>query len=796
MYLKDANFLKALDEDRNKIYHVHITVLDNLNKAIKTIEGEVLPGSSITIDGTSNMRRTCNITFIATKEENDLTDINNLLSINKKIKIVIGIEKKIDFSKDIYYFKNKDYTYNEDEPENGGFPPTGEKGKIYVDRTTLKSYKWDADYQELKSMYDYKYDIAWFPLGVFVINQPNLSHAPNGCTISLSCKDKMCLLNGELGGNLPTSVTFHEYDQIIGVVESDTPPLKPNKEKNPLQTIDQNDYTIYKCYTDSSKTEYSYQTQTEQYGQEESDQEAIFQENGGHGLRRSDGIPAGGVISKPQLIFDIIQTLVIYYGGEAASNVIINDVPKELKQLVRQTGDTTLYFDTENGYYTTDEREISSQEDIGKRQRTFEYNEDVGYEYTDFTYPGSLVSNIGDNVCSVLDTIKNTLGNFEYFYDIDGNFVFQEIKNYLNNSYNPTEDDSGRLITYYLDDCTGTAAIQSNSLQVIGRDNYKADYVADQGSIYNFTEGNNLIMSSTNAPSFVNLKNDYHIQGKNKDGYAIHYHLAIKERPSVFETRKVIFLKKKDGEEYNGQIRLPIDDNEEGAVDYTPDDQRAELYLQGLEIAKAGARPDIYQQELLNFFDGIYEQGYYDDNKKQVPHGRFKGDVYEPNNLNYFLDYLEPVDRLYGVTVDDIGPKIYTCEQDKVVRIYNKEVPNYLIVDEAMDEDYKRSIQEKCDEEGQPYSTVPTSLYSKVIIGTIGYAAQEVARDLLYQYSSYNEAISFQCIPIYYLDANKRITIRDRKAGINGDYVIKNITLPLVPNSSMSISATKALERI
>jgi len=34
-----------------------------------------------------------------------------------------------------------------------------------------------------------------------------------------------------------------------------------------------------------------------------------------------------------------------------------------------------------------------------------------------------------------LDKIKNTLGNYEYFYDINGHFVFQEIKNYLNKSY-------------------------------------------------------------------------------------------------------------------------------------------------------------------------------------------------------------------------------------------------------------------------------------------------------------------------------------------------------------------------
>ena len=34
----------------------------------------------------------------------------------------------------------------------------------------------------------------------------------------------------------------------------------------------------------------------------------------------------------------------------------------------------------------------------------------------------------------ILDKIIEVLGNFEYFYDVNGNFIFQEIKNYLNNS--------------------------------------------------------------------------------------------------------------------------------------------------------------------------------------------------------------------------------------------------------------------------------------------------------------------------------------------------------------------------
>jgi len=45
------------------------------------------------------------------------------------------------------------------------------------------------------------------------------------------------------------------------------------------------------------------------------------------------------------------------------------------------------------------------------------------------------MGNAGDSVVTILDQIVNLLGNYEYFYDINGNFRFQEIKNYLNTTY-------------------------------------------------------------------------------------------------------------------------------------------------------------------------------------------------------------------------------------------------------------------------------------------------------------------------------------------------------------------------
>jgi hypothetical protein len=74
-------------------------------------------------------------------------------------------------------------------------------------------------------------------------------------------------------------------------------------------------------------------------------------------------------------------------------------------------------------------------------------------------------------------------------------------------------------------------------------------------------------------------------------------------------------------------------------------------------------------------------------------------------------------------------------------------------------------------------------------------SAYEAVRELLYQYTSYNESIILSAIPIYYLEPNTRITVRDNESGIYGDYMINTISLPLDITSTMSISCTRALER-
>jgi hypothetical protein len=58
------------------------------------------------------------------------------------------------------------------------------------------------------------FPILWYPQGVFVVGNASISHSSSGSTLSLSFKDKMCLLNGDCGGTITSSVEFDRYDTV------------------------------------------------------------------------------------------------------------------------------------------------------------------------------------------------------------------------------------------------------------------------------------------------------------------------------------------------------------------------------------------------------------------------------------------------------------------------------------------------------------------------------------------------------------------------------------------------------
>jgi hypothetical protein len=63
--LKDKNFLRQLDLHHNHNIYAKIIVLDFNENPKEEITGRVLPGGSISVDGTSAVRRNCSLNLVA-----------------------------------------------------------------------------------------------------------------------------------------------------------------------------------------------------------------------------------------------------------------------------------------------------------------------------------------------------------------------------------------------------------------------------------------------------------------------------------------------------------------------------------------------------------------------------------------------------------------------------------------------------------------------------------------------------------------------------------------------------------
>ena len=83
---------------------------------------------------------------------------------------------------------------------------------------------------------------------------------------------------------------------------------------------------------------------------------------------------------------------------EQLDEIILSDIDTRVKQVMKWIGSTPLYFINQAGEYkfTTNYNEVQ-----GKGYTMYEYGDDVGFIYTDFTYPGELVENAGSNVVAV-----------------------------------------------------------------------------------------------------------------------------------------------------------------------------------------------------------------------------------------------------------------------------------------------------------------------------------------------------------------------------------------------------------
>lgn len=631
-YLNDMDFLTQLDKLHMRVQYAKIILLSFKDEEpIKEIQGSITSGN-LSVNGSSAIRRTINLTMLASIDNSNLEDIDNEISINKKIKVLIGY----------------------DNP--------------------LKSYK------------NYG-DIIWFPCGLFVLSSANISRSTSGWNISITGKDKMCLLDGTAGGTLPASITFHES----------------------LVQLDNGDVEI------------QYPT-----------------------------------------IFQIIYEAVNHWGGEAIENIIITDIDEEIKMLVRYMGDKPVYFS--NDYQSLS---FEAQEDY---PHMFSYGQNAGYKYTDFTYPGELVLNAGDTVVTLLDKIVSTLGNYEYFYNIDGKFVFQEIKNYLN---------------------TGSPLLELSP----------EDYVRSYNNakfLYSLTDLDTTTAITRN-PKYDNVKNDFYVWGKRKTStgveVSIRYHLAIDDKPDIdLAMQNMWEVKDKKSNlivryDFNTLDDYSVDDYTVTLVGTPCDEWREELYRRALNAQVSNSVYDnYYDSELIAEWRNLYNPM----NKNWDATNHWNPDVFnDPGSINFWLDFIDTSSALGKYSIKNIGRRTKVVNNNDIKTVYNSEVPDVVFI-EGLDQD----LIVKYQGIGQRFFILTNEYYDMFSISTTGTSCFDQIREMMYQNLCYNTTISLTCLPKYYIEPNNIIRVEDKDSNIYGNYQITQYSLPLTYNGTMSITATEVLTRV
>ena len=725
--LMDKDFLLQLDRTKEKEVYARVIVLDFSERPLEQIEGRVTQGS-INVDGTSAVRRTCSLSLIA-----EQLDINNFYwGLNNKFKLEVGLKNNIS------------------------------------------------------TLYP---DIIWFPQGLYVFTSLNISQDLSSFNVSISGKDKMCLLNGDISGSLSSSVDFgtlEEYEYNYVKITFDT---LESYEKDTYYLKETSGYVLSTGDYDSSKSYYR------------KEQRIVY-----------TNIP----------LKTIIKNAVNVYGNEPIHNIIINDLEDFGVELLEYRGDSSLYLLRDinadifrnmsiNGAqkcYTLDDTETSLnsiaiydtlnqnasitptkiRSELGSKNIytvvKLDYGTTAGYRLTDLTYAGDLIASIGESLTSVLDKIVSMLGNFEYFYDLDGRFVFQKQRTYTSNSWNSiinTEGDS------YIDAAAYTSAIT-----------------------YTFEDGV-LITSFQNAPNLQNLKNDFSIWGKRTTvsggEVPIHLRYVIADKPTYYRSITV-----PEGIVVNGKAVTP-----QVGVEYSTStlDWREIIYQMAKDYFQYNHILDdfIYRVAAANYmyypsgYTG-YEQ-YYTDLQgfwrqlydPTVPSADYSSQTYwhvnvdkYPELLNFWFDFLDSNDTELGkYKINIVGNRPKAINDSNVSAIYFRDTPTVLFV--TYDE-YNKMVEAGDLKTGYTYIQLKDSMQNYFSISSQGVSAQDKLDDLLYNNTYCIESINISAIPVYYLEPNTRIFVKDNKSKINGEYIVSKISLPLTFNGTMQITATKAVAKI
>lgn len=463
--LHDKEFLNKLFYQNEREVYARITSLTFEEYPIEQIEGKITDGS-VSLDGTSAVRRTCNLSMVAQD-----VNINEFYwGLSNKFKLEVGLYNSI----------------------NPNYP-----------------------------------EIIWFKQGIFVITQFNTSQTTNKWNIKIQGKDKMCLLNGEFSGQLPPTdfareqytdldtgvITFKNlpiktiifkllqefaleqpHNIIINDIDESGQELLEYRGTEPLYlfknlltnefdqiSINKNLECYYKLPKEITYEQYYLIPKEYVYLNDiyvKKDDKYIFNEELAKTSQDYQSNNIGdwfkGKISDSMFItYNDLLDDVEYVGGQFATEIRLYD----------------------NGLLNTT-----------YNLACLECGDIAGYRMSDLIYPGELKSNAGETITSILDKIKNKFTNFEYYYDVDGKFVFQKKTHYLDIPWNSEYGDN---------ELFQNAAVNFNDIS------------------FSFTDSK-LVVSYGNTPKLQNLKNDYSVHGR-RDNIALRMRYAIDNKPTIYQ---------------------------------------------------------------------------------------------------------------------------------------------------------------------------------------------------------------------------------------------------------------------
>ena len=475
-------------------------------------------------------------------------------------------------------------------------------------------------------------------------------------------------------------------------------------------------------------------------------------------------------------IYQIIQEAVNHYGEIPLHDIIINDLEKVAKVLIKYIGGKPIYFAENYASFAYAEDAVHTQK--------YTYGQDVGYEFTTFTYPGELVLAAGATVVNLLEKICQILGNYEYFFDLDGRFIFQEKKNYLN-----TVSPIAYLVPQDY--------IQSYSTE----------------ATYEIKDSDTLV-SLTRSPRYEDIKNDFVVWGKNASGVDIHYRLVIDEKPVLNKCKKYMWSVVDDAGDvinylYTDTNTKPAEAKELAASPCG--EWREEIYRNALERQVQAQSTEPYDAEMLAFWRLLYNP----DNKDWVyadypAYNYWNPSVKEdPASLIFWIDFIDTTSEVGKYAVSQIGRRMKVVNNDDIKILFTKQIPpivfipdyqevaDLLEIEYADAEDAAEKVREYCAaNETNYFFQLSPQVESSFVHSSTGSSAFDEIRNLLYQYLIYNTTISISCLPRYWYEPNNMIYLENRENGIQGNYVITQYSLPLTYNGTMSITMTQALTRV